>query len=147
MNSTAKSLSLKILISMVMTVMIQQSIAICQISSEFTKKNFRTIELLVDEKINHENDEFYNYFKSDRLNEYWMTENDIKEGSNSGILSETNFKEEIENEMVIEDWMTKEFNIIDSIDDARDKEEVMELEDWMIQPSTWEINSKPLSSK
>lgn len=148
MNSTAKSLSLKILLSIVMAILIQQSIAVCQISSELTYKEFKAFDLLVNENINYENDEFYNFIKrSNNQNVYWITDNYNKETSNSGYQSELSCTDEAENEMIIEDWMTREFNVKRDLKNTVDSEEEMELEDWMTDPSHWEVNSKILSRK
>ncbi len=146
MNSTTKSLSLKILLSIVMVILIQQSIAICQISSEFTHKNHKTFDLLVGEKINNENDEFYNFINRSKMeNEYWISDDNDNEVSNSSVTSDLYCKEETENNMIIEDWMIQEFNVDKCLKDASDKEEEMALEDWMTQPSHWNVKIKPLS--
>ena len=60
------------------------------------------------------------------------------------IVNETD--EEIEDIMLIEDWMIQEFNIKSELtDDTNDIEEKMELEDWMTNPSHWEKYNKKLS--
>ena len=145
MNSTAKSLSLKTFLSIIFAILIQQSIANCQISLEHTQKNFLTVDLLINEAINHESDNYYP--GSIKEDEFRMTDINYNSGSNSSILSELSCNEEIENEMLIEDWMTQEFNIKNNFTDAPDAEEEMELEEWMTQPSHWDTCYGCLSNK
>ncbi len=136
MNSTTKSLTLKTLLSIIIAVLIQQSIANCQIKSEYTRKNFSTIDQLNNEVMNDKSD---NYFPgSINEDEFRMACINYNSASNSGILSELSCKEEIESEMLIEDWMIHEFKIDSNLTNSVDAEEEMKIEEWMTQPAHWD---------
>ena len=153
MNLKAKILNLKILLGFAFIIIFYQSYINCQTSSVNYQVDMPVFDLPMDETNNFESvkhdyyystpEKSYNFPKSDREVEKGSTDIEFYGKSSSGIINELYESEELEDKMLVEDWMTGEFNIKSELtDDTRIIEEKMELEEWMTDPSHWKSYAK-----
>ena len=109
-------------------------------SNEKAQADFRT-EIFTDKPI--VSDSLLASTEVDREVEQGSTYIDYYIKSISGIINELYECEELEDEMLIEGWMTEEFKVkSDLTDDTGIIEEKMELEEWMTDPSHWKSYAK-----